>query len=261
MSAAPDKDGRFGRLANCWESFKGWGRKYFDRDDQSCGVWWFMAGLFDAITLVSMVQAAAEPVWLVPAGLDGGWGAETYHVELTYTERVLLYVGMAILIALRATNRFVKIGSHLAIFFVFGQLVFTSVCYGMFMSSLRDKKILIPMEAAEGYISALITIVCAACSLPLHIIDASLGCPNDMVSLPKRDMLLATLLAMTTYLVGGAVYEAMEGWKYHESFYFCIVFLTTIGYGHLNVKTRGGYVFSIFYGIFGITMTVNLIEW
>jgi hypothetical protein len=153
-----------------------------------------------------------------------------------------------ILIALRATNRFVQIGSILATFFVLAQLVFTSATYGLFMHDLpnRVEPGIVYIEA-EGLISALITIIFASLSLVFHLVDDFLGCPMEFMSIPKRDMILATLLAMTVYLAGGAIYMKIEGWKFHEAFYFTIVFLTTIGYGHVNVRTTTGYLWSIFF--------------
>lgn len=262
MSDSEEEEGRFRRT---WTTVQGWAARYFDPEEPESATWWFWGCLMDSVTFISMVQAATEPVWFVAADSER-WTQASPHIALTPIEMALLYTGMAcgiakwMLIAMRATGRFVRVGSALATFFVFAQLVLTAVTYGMFQSELPLRQPAnISMEPAEGYISAIITIVFASISLIFHLIDDWLGCPTNNVSMPKRDMILATLLAMTLYLIGGAIYSKLEGWKFHESFYYCIVFLTTIGYGHITARSQAGLIFSIFYGMLGILCTFNLL--
>lgn len=64
-------------------------------------------------------------------------------------------------------------------------------------------------------------------------------------------------------IAGGAVfYHYVEHMRPLDAFYFCIVTLTTIGYGDLAPKTDAGKLFTSFYVLVGIGIIaafVNLI--
>ena len=70
----------------------------------------------------------------------------------------------------------------------------------------------------------------------------------------------ALLLAFMSVLVGGAVfYQIVEGWGWINSFYFCAVTLSTIGYGDLHPTTDLSKIFTIFYCIVGIGIAAAFI--
>jgi voltage-gated potassium channel len=80
---------------------------------------------------------------------------------------------------------------------------------------------------------------------------------RDIVSDPFSR---ALVLAFAGVLVIGAVfYEIVEGWGWVDSFYFCAVTLTTIGYGDLHPTTDLGKIFTIFYCIVGIGIVATFI--
>ncbi|XP_078703688.1 potassium channel subfamily K member 10-like [Branchiostoma floridae x Branchiostoma belcheri] len=47
-----------------------------------------------------------------------------------------------------------------------------------------------------------------------------------------------------------------EEWIFPKTNHFCMTVLTTIGYGRFSPATEGGRLFCIFYGLFGIPLTV-----
>ena len=63
----------------------------------------------------------------------------------------------------------------------------------------------------------------------------------------------ALILAFVGILLLGAVfYQVVEGWGWVNSFYFCAVTLSTIGYGDLHPTTDLSKIFTIFYCLTGI---------
>ena len=67
------------------------------------------------------------------------------------------------------------------------------------------------------------------------------------------------LLMMTTLLVlatGTAFYHFVEGWRWLDSLYFCVITLSTVGYGDFSPKTDPGKIFTIVYVFIGIGLLV-----
>jgi hypothetical protein len=61
------------------------------------------------------------------------------------------------------------------------------------------------------------------------------------------------MIASFLWLVfGTAVFAALEGWGYLDSFYFCFVTLTTIGLGDFVPASDAGVMFNIFYCAIGL---------
>ena len=62
------------------------------------------------------------------------------------------------------------------------------------------------------------------------------------------------LLFMAAAVVGlGTLfYHNVEGWRWLDALYFCVVTLVTIGYGDFTPKTDGGKLFTIVYIIIGL---------
>ena len=58
---------------------------------------------------------------------------------------------------------------------------------------------------------------------------------------------VALVLAM-----GTSLYPIMEGWSVLDSLYFCVITLTTIGYGDFSPETTAGKIFTIFYVFMGL---------
>ena len=57
-------------------------------------------------------------------------------------------------------------------------------------------------------------------------------------------------LLYTTAIVlvfGTFVFHYLEGWRWLDSLYFCVITLTTIGYGDFTPRTDLGKIFNIFH--------------
>jgi voltage-gated potassium channel len=61
-----------------------------------------------------------------------------------------------------------------------------------------------------------------------------------------------TLAAFLIWNIGAIFYHFHEGWSWVNSYYFCAVTLSTIGYGDFTPTTNLSKIFTIFYIIIGI---------
>jgi hypothetical protein len=63
------------------------------------------------------------------------------------------------------------------------------------------------------------------------------------------------LLAVVAILAVGCVfYSLVEGWSLLDSLYFCVVSLTTVGYGDPAPETAAGKLFTVFYLLSGVAL-------
>ena len=63
---------------------------------------------------------------------------------------------------------------------------------------------------------------------------------------------LAGIVAILALTGGATFYHEVEKLNWLDSFYFCTITLTTIGYGDITPHTNLGKLFTIFYAIIGI---------
>ena len=61
--------------------------------------------------------------------------------------------------------------------------------------------------------------------------------------------------------IGSVFYTLVEGWSLLDSVYFCVVSLTTVGFGDFAPETTAGKLFTIFYllssvGLFAVAGTL-----
>jgi hypothetical protein len=52
----------------------------------------------------------------------------------------------------------------------------------------------------------------------------------------------------------------VEGWNLLDSLYFCVITLTTIGYGDFSPKTDPGKLFTIMYAFTGIGLLATYLQ-
>ncbi|MCB0734862.1 MAG: two pore domain potassium channel family protein [Flavobacteriales bacterium] len=72
-----------------------------------------------------------------------------------------------------------------------------------------------------------------------------------------RGLIYITLFVL---VAGTIVYHYMEGWRWIDALYFCVITLTTVGYGDFSPQTDGGKLFTIFYIIVGIGIILSFID-
>lgn len=68
------------------------------------------------------------------------------------------------------------------------------------------------------------------------------------------------IAAVTTLLTGTIFYARVEGWSVIDSLYFCVVTLTTIGYGDLHPTRDLSKLFTIGYIVTGLGLLAALIN-
>jgi hypothetical protein len=61
--------------------------------------------------------------------------------------------------------------------------------------------------------------------------------------------------ATVVVLIGGAIfYHVVEKFSWVNAYYFCVVTLSTVGYGDITPHTDAGKIFTTFYIIIGVVI-------
>ncbi|MCA9978134.1 MAG: potassium channel family protein [Chloroflexota bacterium] len=71
-----------------------------------------------------------------------------------------------------------------------------------------------------------------------------------------RGLLTSVILILLT---GMMVYHHLEGWSWLDSLYFCVITLTTVGYGDFSPQTSGGKIFTMIYLVIGLGVLSSFI--
>lgn len=80
----------------------------------------------------------------------------------------------------------------------------------------------------------------------------------DVLEDPESRPIL--LWAAATILVGAILFRWLEGWSWLDAVYFCVVSLTTVGYGDLSPTHPASKMLSIFYILNGIVVLLTLFD-
>jgi len=65
---------------------------------------------------------------------------------------------------------------------------------------------------------------------------------------------IALIILLAIFIIGTFGFHFIEGWSLLDSFYVCIVTLSTVGYGDFAPETTAGKFFAVFIIIFGVGM-------
>lgn len=71
---------------------------------------------------------------------------------------------------------------------------------------------------------------------------------------PNVIALMTLLAVMVTF--SALIYMLLEGWRFLDAVYFCVVTMSTVGYGDFAPRTVLGKTFTIFYLFIGIGLFV-----
>lgn len=77
-------------------------------------------------------------------------------------------------------------------------------------------------------------------------------------SISDEEFRAVGILTFVLLISGSLFYRAEEGWTLLDSFYFCVMTMTTIGYGDLAPSTDLSKIFTIIYAFISIGVFVTL---
>jgi voltage-gated potassium channel len=72
-----------------------------------------------------------------------------------------------------------------------------------------------------------------------------------------RYLLATALLAIA---VGTVFYHLVEHLAWVDSYYFCVISLTTVGYGDITPHTNAGKIFTTFYVLIGVGILTTFLS-
>lgn len=79
------------------------------------------------------------------------------------------------------------------------------------------------------------------------------------VALRDAEFRILALTVLALLVVGTLFYRNVEGWRWLDSIYFCVVTLATVGYGDLSPQTDAGKIFTMLYIVLGVGLVVAVV--
>lgn len=159
--------------------------------------------------------------------------------------------------------------------FYFSLVVLALIGYGHSTPATKVGKVFTICYAALGIPIAMIMFqsigerMNKASSVLIRRLRTWLGCKHTDAS--ETDLLLASsAMSLVSIICGAFLYHTQEGWSYFDSFYYCYITLTTIGFGDFVALQQGktlnanpGYVicsfFFLLWGLSSVASSVNLL--
>ena len=75
---------------------------------------------------------------------------------------------------------------------------------------------------------------------------------------PEARALLLWMISL--FVIGTVFYHLVEGWSWLDSFYFCVITLSTVGYGDLDPTTSTSKIFTVIYIFIGLSIFVSFVN-
>lgn len=92
---------------------------------------------------------------------------------------------------------------------------------------------------------------------PLSILESYVRMGRSIAAAFRSPNVIAALTVLGVIAFFSAlVYMALEGWSFLDAIYFCIVTMSTVGYGDFSPETALGKIYTIFFLFIGIGVFV-----
>ena len=85
---------------------------------------------------------------------------------------------------------------------------------------------------------------------------------RELADAAWSDVELRALLFIFLFQIalGTVAFSIIEDWSLFNSLYFCVVSLTTVGYGDLTAESTGGRALTMIYLLFGTGLVVTFVS-
>lgn len=92
---------------------------------------------------------------------------------------------------------------------------------------------------------------------PMSIVDSYVRMARAISAAFRKPNVIAALTVLGAIaLFSALVYMMLEGWSFLDAIYFCIVTMSTVGYGDFSPHTALGKIYTIFFLFIGIGVFV-----
>jgi len=85
-------------------------------------------------------------------------------------------------------------------------------------------------------------------------------CRSVYISCKDQEFRVLLLLMILTLVSGTVFYSTQENWSILDSLYFCVMTISTVGYGDYVPVTSLAKVFTIIYSFLGIGIFVGVVS-
>ena len=84
--------------------------------------------------------------------------------------------------------------------------------------------------------------------------EADFTYPRHWAIYYTKNLLPTLLLIISVNLLTALAFELIEGWSYSDALYHCVVTATTVGYGDMKIKTKGGQCMASLHILISVSM-------